>query len=471
MTLESSITLVEHALLSRLEELFPIAGKRRHQGTRKPVSGSRTQLGELAQRAAPSVHNLWQLFNARRPEKMPKYMDNPDYCRAYLAAFMLPNLVKLGHLFLNASVRPDIVARLKSKEKRPTKGPHTLTMVDYGAGPLTATLAMALVLAEIAQSADFEASKTSKSKRPLQPLQVKLKSIVVESGDDIFDAGESLLDPLREHLFDSGIEVEIVRASLRSAEHFGPAEADIVIAANALNELSGSTRRDLQKFIGRCLDHKALVLVVEPGQDTHSKTMAAFRDSLLESHPDATILAPCPHRQSCPLGPNSAKPDWCWFRMQWQPTNWTAVLDERTGLKHSDLNFCYFVMGPKAKSAETPPWGRIVSDRISMDASPVTVRRRLLTYLKTNSPQRSLPFEDKVMLNGPLSKTLVCTREGTLVGVYDKLETGPARGESVHSKPKSVWIAPERTAERKKSAASPKGRSVGIKVKTRTNKA
>jgi hypothetical protein len=344
-------------------------------------------------------------------------------------------------------------------------------MVDYGAGPLTATLAMALVLAEISQSADFETNKSSKSKGQKHPLQLKLKSIVVESGDDIFAAGELLLDQLREHLFDSGIEVEIVRASLRSAEHFGPAESDIVIAANALNELSSSTRRDLQKFIGRCIDHKALVLVVEPGQDTHSKTMAAFRDSLLESHPDANILGPCPHRQSCPLGPNSAKPDWCWFRMQWQPTNWTTVLDERTGLKHSDLNFCYFIMGPKAKSTVTAPWGRIVSDRINLETSPVAVRRRLLTYLKTNSPQRSLPFEDKVMLNGPLSKTLVCTREGTLVGVYDKLENGPLRGESVETKPKSVWIAPERTTATKKSAPGPKGRGIGKKVKTRTDKA
>lgn len=509
MTLDSSMTLIEQALLARLEELFPDQGNRRNGGSRRPTTGRRPQpgqLGQLAQRAAPSVHNLWQLFNARRPEKMPKYMDNPDYCRAYLASFLLPNLAKIVQLLTHSSARQAIIARLETPQ-RPAKRTDygqsaqsrqlSFTMVDYGAGPLTATLAMAIVLADVVKH-PFDKEKVKASNSQRSP-HLRLKSIVVESCDEIFAAGESLLDELREHLFECGIEVEVVRASLRSAEHFGPTESDLVIAANSLNELSGATRRDLQKFIVRCMDHKSLVLIIEPGQDTHSKTMAAFRDTLLATRSDCSILGPCPHLQNCPLGPDSAKPDWCWFRIQWQPTNWVKALDERTGLRHSDLNYCYFLVGPKQRAGEPAPWGRVVSDRIRLDETPIPVRRRLLTYLKTNSPQRTLPFEDKVMLSGPLSKTLVCTRDGTLVGVYDKLETGPQRGESVPTKPKSVWIAPERTVARSgptdalpkrkkqthadsarkarpkkdsagKLAAGSKRRSVGIKIKARADK-
>ena len=79
-----------------------------------------------------------------------------------------------------------------------------------------------------------------------------------------------------------------------------------LVVSHVLNELTEDAREHLL-----CLaEGAACVLWLEPGTHVDSRAMATVRDRLRKGH---RIVAPCTHRENCPLFLEANARDWCHF--------------------------------------------------------------------------------------------------------------------------------------------------------------
>lgn len=130
---------------------------------------------------------------------------------------------------------------------------------------------------------------------------------------------------------------------------FECAPHDLVVISYALGELPSSATEDL---LGRAwrLAGKFLV-VIEPGTPRGFALVHSARSLLLAQN--AEILAPCPHRDACPMAGTS---DWCHFVQRLERTS--AHRQAKTAaLPYEDEKFSYLVAGREAFS---PAAARIV---------------------------------------------------------------------------------------------------------------
>ena len=80
-----------------------------------------------------------------------------------------------------------------------------------------------------------------------------------------------------------------------------------LVLSHVLNELSADQRAALLALAAGA----AAVLWIEPGTHTDSRALAAVRDELRSS--PHRIVAPCTHRENCPLFQAANERDWCHF--------------------------------------------------------------------------------------------------------------------------------------------------------------
>ncbi len=86
----------------------------------------------------------------------------------------------------------------------------------------------------------------------------------------------------------------------------GSNPAFTLVVSHVLNELPPSARAELLALASRA----ACVLWLEPGTHADSRSLAAVRDELRPYH---RIVAPCTHRETCPLWIEANARDWCHF--------------------------------------------------------------------------------------------------------------------------------------------------------------
>ncbi len=85
-----------------------------------------------------------------------------------------------------------------------------------------------------------------------------------------------------------------------------PTEPFTLVVSHVLNELAPDARAELMALAARA----AAVLWVEPGTHADGRALAAVRDELRAAH---HIVAPCTHRENCPLFAEANARDWCHF--------------------------------------------------------------------------------------------------------------------------------------------------------------
>ena len=171
------------------------------------------------------------------------------------------------------------------------------------------------------------------------------RATLVESDAAWIDIGKRLAAH-SEH--DSVREAQWVRNDLRSA--FELPEHDLVVISYALGELPPSAQESLLKRALRVASR--FVVIIEPGTRRGFGVINNVRSALIAA--GAGILAPCPHREICPL---AAAGDWCHFS---QRVERTALHRHIKGgaLAYEDEKFSYIVA---AKDATSPTGGgRIV---------------------------------------------------------------------------------------------------------------
>ena len=79
-----------------------------------------------------------------------------------------------------------------------------------------------------------------------------------------------------------------------------------LVVSHVLNELAPSASDQLVALAARA----ACILWVEPGTHSDSRALAKVRNLLLPHH---SIVAPCTHRETCPLFSQTHERDWCHF--------------------------------------------------------------------------------------------------------------------------------------------------------------
>ena len=79
-----------------------------------------------------------------------------------------------------------------------------------------------------------------------------------------------------------------------------------LVVSHVLNELAPEPREALLALAAR----GAAVLWVEPGTHADGRALAAVRDRLRDGH---RIIAPCTHRENCPLFTETNAREWCHF--------------------------------------------------------------------------------------------------------------------------------------------------------------
>ena len=85
-----------------------------------------------------------------------------------------------------------------------------------------------------------------------------------------------------------------------------PSQPFTLVVSHVLNELPPAARDELVALAERA----AAVLWIEPGTHADSRALAALRDELRAGH---RIIAPCTHRENCPLFAETNARDWCHF--------------------------------------------------------------------------------------------------------------------------------------------------------------
>lgn len=133
--------------------------------------------------------------------------------------------------------------------------------------------------------------------------------------------------------------------------------AILLLVSHVLDELDTEGEKALRLAVERSQE----VLWLEPGDRSNSKKLTQFRDWMLDCN--WVFLAPCPHRQSCPMNQPQRQGDWCHFfahppEEAFHSAHWRLV-SEKLGIDLRSLSFS-FLLAIRNKDAkplsEAPRW-------------------------------------------------------------------------------------------------------------------
>jgi ribosomal protein RSM22 (predicted rRNA methylase) len=127
-------------------------------------------------------------------------------------------------------------------------------------------------------------------------------------------------------------EINWRHADMRSFPDWSP--RDLVMAAFALGELDAAASQLVLRNAWQSA-RQALV-IIEPGTPAGFERVRTFRDLLIQD--GATIAAPCPHQQACPI----TNGDWCHFAQRVERSRLHRRL-KAGSLSWEDEKFSYLI--------------------------------------------------------------------------------------------------------------------------------
>lgn len=124
---------------------------------------------------------------------------------------------------------------------------------------------------------------------------------------------------------------------------------DLVCASYVLNELSTpSDRHRILRSLFRMT--KGILILVEPGTPLGFDLIRDARRILLEDK-DSTIVAPCPHDSTCPMGEKS----WCHFVVRSERLPFQKIYNQEMKLPYGDEKFSYLVIERRGAIKDVSP--------------------------------------------------------------------------------------------------------------------
>lgn len=233
------------------------------------------------------------------------YMTDARFLSAYLHYFLPWNLYRLSRLF--TGIEPYV-----------NDGG---TIIDLGSGPLTVPMALWIALPKLRER--------------------KLTIVCVDRASKVMSEGRKLFDILTGGR--SNWKIVTVKGSLGMQLR---EKADLVVAANTLNELNWSGRDSEQmpyktaSSLMRYLKKDGRLLLVEPGLRQASRNLVIMRAELMDQ--GLMPLAPCPHDALCPMHGQGTDSRWCHFNFGVEGApEWLNDLTRRARLTKTGLSLSF----------------------------------------------------------------------------------------------------------------------------------
>ncbi|RDB36988.1 MAG: hypothetical protein DCC88_02355 [Spirobacillus cienkowskii] len=349
-----------------------------------------TQEKKLSQSIASHVLKLWTSFNKDRKNLDKHYMDSSVNIKSYLASFLLPNIERVFSILVRKE-------NTYSIEKLLNDNVEELVIADFGCGPLSGTVG-------ILASLEYIYSKNPHLNKPK-----KIFIYAIDRAKKVMQQGATLIE--KSKIENAEIFIEHISSTEKILK-----QIHIVTCINVFNELPEKFRlKNLQNLFDHTVEN-GLILILEPGQVEHAKSLSNLRDEFLEIVNDCSIVSPCPHNKKCPLSGKTSRQDWCWFKHSWNPPKTICLIDKYTKLDHYELNYSYLIFQKGIYKKLDLYFARAVSDefRIRVDSN-----KNLATYIKNNLVSGNFEeFNDILHNKNGINKVLLCTKEGDLESAY-----------------------------------------------------
>lgn len=275
------------------------------------------------------VRDLSDLFTDERPRQLPDYLAHGKYRSSYLLYFLPLQAAKFVALF-NQHKKAVDAALAHGKQT------GTLRVLDLGAGPATASIALLL---------NFLSRKS-------EELPEKIEFVLFDQNSAILKDGESLLKKIGDSFPKTRgkVSVRLQVGDLWQTVYREKDEVSLALFGHTLNEYlplrDGSPDSRPFAHLFSLLVAGGGILWAEPAARVPSQTLSKLRDFLfaeeiVEASPER-IWGPCLHAGNCPMAVGR---DWCHFSIYGKiPGKWFAFFSrglskEKEWLKYSYLWF------------------------------------------------------------------------------------------------------------------------------------
>jgi len=295
-------------------------------------------------KTAEMVKNLSDLFLAlpakhRRSENsegqviksnlIDIYGDDPALMEAYTAYYLLVNIPKIVEIIEDSKLPLEKISEI----------------IDIGTGSGTAILGFLIA-------------------RNRAGITSNLNITALDHSRKFLETARNLTDLLRRVFKISGKNT-FQKHDLNSNRSF-PVVADknstvLLMAANAIAELSTETIDFLPTKIDNCLNTNDYLLFIEPAQRFPARRLLKLRDRLCNpENSNWCPVYPCPGNFSCPALVRSR--DWCHHRLKWNPPELIQIIDKLNGMRKTHVNFTPLVMKKNQPDYLNDDWYRVVSE-------------------------------------------------------------------------------------------------------------
>jgi ribosomal protein RSM22 (predicted rRNA methylase) len=134
---------------------------------------------------------------------------------------------------------------------------------------------------------------------------------------------------------------------------------DLVIAANVVAELDTVDGERTMRSLAELTAPGGYLVVIEPGQQLHTRRLMHLRNALLASSSEFAPLFPCLRRDSCPMLALSDS-DWCHGTIEWRQPRLNAHLDDLLSFNKHRIKYSAFIFQrggaiPSGIRVLTPP--------------------------------------------------------------------------------------------------------------------
>jgi ribosomal protein RSM22 (predicted rRNA methylase) len=284
-----------------------------------------------------------------RKLRMGPYFSQAKYRSGYLLYFLPLQASKFLATF---QMHPEALTPFVEADPA---GPP-LRILDLGAGPGTASLALILELVRRCGTVRFP----------------KLEFVWLDASREILADGKAFLEQVFEEVpaLRERIRVITVAGDWLSGLRPGERSFALVLLGNVLNELSGSELQSEKRFellaeLIRSAGPSG-TLMLEPAEKISSQTVSRLRnrlfdDEVLPRDPSA-IWGPCLHAGVCPL---AAAKDWCHISVPVKiPGKWFLKFSKGLGSEREWLKYSYLWLASPARASTVlePHLRRVVSD-------------------------------------------------------------------------------------------------------------
>jgi hypothetical protein len=316
---------------------------------------------------------LSDFFTEERTEKrLPNYFTTGRFRSSYFLYFFALQGAKFLTLF---DRYPDAIKAMLDHAAVTGK----LRIIDVGAGPGTASLALLVYL--------LDGLKNQKTNKLDLPFTIEL--VWIDHNETILKDGQILLSKILSIFpeIEGDVELKIeARPWWKHPKNFD-FDAGLVIFGNVLNESANDPKVFLPGLTPFFKSPKGGgVLMVEPAFKSAAHRLAQIRDELMAREEKLPIWGPCFHQLKCPLAEGR---DWCHFSV---PTQMPGAFFRKFSIKLGSVRdwlkftFVWIAAENSQKQARPPKYlVRIVSDPLKtpQGSSNQVCRPEKVQYIPT----------------------------------------------------------------------------------------